>query len=243
MKQWKFIYILSLVFFIQCDIFGQTYLTPYVGFTSYEISNNENLTIEIPEFVGGINNALGFGFLIEHRLVNQFNLKMDLGYEKLGINSTGAFVSNTVFVIDNDPYFRPAKYVHNKYSFSIGAGFDITDELNISYLYRIIRTPRVKYKDDILKRMDDIVYKSDLLEFAHRLELSYKVKNVMISAYYSHTIRGISNTTDRLTNESYRGNNTRIDPRGSFGLKVGYRFKVLDRLRKTKKTKVDCPSF
>ncbi len=243
MNIYKLILISFLFFNFGYDLYSQTYVTPYLGVTYYEVSNYENKSLQYPEFANKDEKSFGFGILIEQKVAKRLSLLMNLDFEKLGVKSTWRLLRGSQRESISPSVPIPTEYIHNRYSLGLGLEYTIVNNLSISYINRLVRTPTIKFKflpgaPTILKRKKQ---PSDLLEYAHRIELKYRMKNVSIIGYYTRAITGISN--QNLTNENNLANSVRIDSGKSFGIKVGYRFKVLGRLERNKKTKVDCPSF
>lgn len=243
MNIYKLILISLLSFNFGYDLYSQTYVTPYLGVTYYEVSNYENKALQYPDFANKDEKSFGFGLLIEQKLDKRFSILMNLDFENLGVESTWRLLRGAQRETVNPSVPIPTKYIHNRYSFGLGLEYTIVNNLSISYINRLVRTPTIKFNflpgaATVLKRKKQ---PSDLLEYAHRIELKYRMKNMSIIGYYTRAITGISN--QNLTNENNLANSARIDPGESFGIKVGYRFKVLGKLEKNKKTKVNCPSF
>lgn len=238
----KFILILCLFpfLFASLELCSQTYITPYIGTSNFEVSNNDTHSFGYPEFANNSEYGFGFGVTVDHYISQRFSILLNLDYERLSVITSGRLLDGESREFYYPSYRISDKYNHNRYSLGLGGGLNVLNNVQVSYLFRLVRTPSILF---FANPLNDSKRKqpSDLLEFAHRFELSYQIKRFLVIGYFNYGIANLSNRN--LTNQNYLANSARIDTGRSFGVKIGYRFQILEKFRRHKKSKVNCPKF
>jgi len=233
MEKFNIVFFLSMILcliFTHVGLTAQTYLTPYIGMSLNTISNSEleSRSLSFYELENNVEKSHFIGTYIQQSLSNDFNIQLGFEFDRLEVK-TGS--KRNTLEVNGLPFdsqeFKMESFIHHRYGFSLGIQFEILSNFSISYSHRLLHTPKTIWHNR--EFMDDNIVHTKLFELAHRLELSYLINNLFFSAQYTYGYKKINNAF------------AEIDPAQSIGFKVGYRFKILDKLNRNKRSKVVCP--
>jgi len=210
---------------------AQTYVTPYLGVAINKIENQNVDYLHFPEFTNS-NEYSGFiGVSIAQNLTNRIGLIIDVQYERLEIEAgRGEFTRTESGPIFN--YFGNGSlksFIHQRFSGSLGLRIKIWNSLGIDYRHKLANTSSIIWHER--EFFEDAFFVVQLLEASHQISIVYLLDNVYLEAFYSHGYKG-----DTAAYAS-------VEPLRSFGLKLGYQFKILDKLKGSRRKKVDCPKL
>lgn len=227
-------YLLSIIAYLllsSMDVCAQTYLSPYIGISNNKIENYNVSALNFPEFKNEREYSHLFGLSIEHGVLKRLNLVLDVQFERLEIEAgSGGYIRLTDGPLFN--YFGQGglkSFIHRRYGGAFGLQYEVLRSLVLSYKHKLTNTSLIIWHEREFE--NDAYFDVQLLEFAHQFSLSYRLNKIYIEAFYNHGYKGDT------------GAYASVEPLKSYGLKIGYRFKILDKIENKRSKKIDCPKL
>ena len=134
------------------------------------------------------------------------------------------------------PDFPVTHFIHNRYYYGIGGQYSFSPNIIMLGGVNFIDTPKIVWIFDESENLPwdrKIPVPTDEREMSAQIGFTFHTKlGIDVSVFYRHGF-WFSDT----------GAIAEIDPVKSVGVRVGYRFKVLDKLTLKRKRKIDCPKL
>ncbi len=237
---YKYLYKIGIIqiglFLLSVDGYSQTHISPQVGIAFNTISNDfERQTIGRTGYLQDMEESFLIGLQVSHSLNNRFEVYLNGRFERLEaipspFTELGEREDGTTISIFNE--FTPGGIVFRRFHFGLGFGYEFVPKLTFISSLSLVRIASTKrrQKKGLQHILDDRVLKSGELESYFELSLRYQFKSISIAPYYRNGF---------WHNDGFAPD--QIDPVSTVGLRIGYRFKVLDKIKQS--SKVVCPKL
>jgi len=234
-KSFYFGIILTVSIFLfsgQQNCLSQTYIIPEIGLAYNSVTLENKQYFVYSDLKNDIEESYSIGLRLIHKVSNNFVVNISTRWERLATAP-----ENIEFFRDNERIehiveFPLRRFVHRRFHYSLGVQYNIFEQINISISSILISTPSILWQraPEWRDLIPNTAIPAQEKEFGLEVGIGYQLNRFDLSFYYRHGIW-----------QNDRGANGEVDPVNSLSLRLGYHFKVFDKV--TRKNKVDCPKL
>ena len=234
--KYKIVMIQICMFVLLVDNYGQTYISPQVGLAYNTISNNYgHQSLGRTVYLQDIEESYSVGLQASHSISNRLEGYLSGRFERLetmpnAVSELGDREDGTTIATVNE--FNPRGIIFRRIHLSLGFGYEFVPNLSLISsvsLVQIMNTKRLQ-QTRWQHLVEDQVLDSDDLEAYLELSVSYQYRSISIAPFYRY---GFWHNDGVAPDE--------IDPVSALGLRLGYRFKIFNKIKQ--KSKVVCPEL
>ncbi len=221
-------------FVIQVNGNSQTFLIPQIEVGYNTISNESDHFFSAGTFLEDREESFSIGLQLNQSFSNKFEVNLFSRFERLVARPDAIYALDSrgddPIILLND--FNPRGIVFRRYHYGVGFGLELVKNLKVVSSFSMIHTASHKRqtKEDFRHALGELITKTGEFESNVELGLRYQLGSISIAAYYRYGF------WQNINGEVYE-----IDPVNSMGIRVGYSFKLLDKIKR--KRKVDCPEL